>query len=92
MRLTLSQAGPTGTITLTFSNPLAGNAENSIIITTAAGVPKACSRTINADRTVVTLDPTTNLAGSTTYLVIVAGVMSIYGQTLADTVVDFATT
>lgn len=78
-------------ITLTFNNALAGNAENGIILTTAAGVVKACARTINAARTVVTLDPTTNLAGSTTYLVIVPGVTDIYGQTLTDVVYDFAT-
>jgi phi13 family phage major tail protein len=78
-------------ITLTFANALASGAEDGIILTTAAGVVKACARTINAARTVVTLDPTTNLAGSTTYLVIVPGVMDIYGQTFADTVYDFAT-
>jgi len=78
-------------ITLTFSNPLAGNAENGIVLTTAAGAVKACARTINAARTVVTLDPTTNMAASTTYLVIIPGVTSVYGQTLADTVIDFAT-
>jgi len=78
-------------ITLTFSNPLGSGAENGIILTTAAGVPKACSRTINAGRTVVTLDPTTNLAGATDYLLIVPGVIDVHGQALADTVVNFTT-
>ena len=78
-------------ITLTFNNPLAGGEENGIILTTAAGAVKACARTINGARTVVTLDPTTNMAASTTYLVIVPGVTDIYGQTLADAVYDFAT-
>lgn len=78
-------------ITLTFSNPLAGGAENGIILTTAAGVPKACARTINAARTVVTLNPTTDMAGTTDYLVIVPGVTSVYGQSLADTVINFTT-
>ncbi len=78
-------------ITLTFSNALAGGSENGILLTTAAGVPKACARTINGPRTVVTLDPTTNLAGATEYLVIVPGVISVYGQVLADTVVNFTT-
>ena len=78
-------------ITLTFNNALASGSENGIILTTAAGAIKACARTINAARTVVTLDPTTNMAASTTYLVTVAGVTDIYGQTLADTVYDFAT-
>jgi phi13 family phage major tail protein len=78
-------------ITLTFANPLAANAENGIILTTDAGVVKACARTINAARTVVTLDPTSNMAGATTYLVIVPGVVDVYGQTFADTVYDFTT-
>jgi phi13 family phage major tail protein len=82
----------TANITLTFSNPLAGGAENGILLTTAAGVPKACSRTLNGARTIVTLDPTTNLAGTTDYLVIIPNVVSIFGQTLADTVVNFTTT
>lgn len=79
-------------VTLTFNNPLASGQEEGIILTTAAGVVKACARTINAARTVVTLDPTTNLAGTTTYLVIVPGVTDVYGQVLADAVYDFATT
>ena len=77
--------------TLTFSNPLAGNAENGIILTTAAGVPVALARTINAARTVVTLNPTSNLSATTDYLIIIPGVRDIYGQTLADTVVNFTT-
>jgi len=81
----------TKTITLTFANPLAGNAENGIVLITDAGVIKACARTLNAARTVVTLDPTTNLAASTVYLIIVPGVTDIYGQTLADAVYDFET-
>ncbi len=78
-------------ITLTFSNPLASGAENGIILTTAAGVPKACARTLNTARTVVTLNPTTDMAGATDYLVIVPGVTSVYGQSLADAVVNFTT-
>src|SRR5919109_879816 len=75
--------------TLTFSNPLAGNAENGIILTTAAGVPVALARTIKAARTGVTLNPTSNLSATTDYLIIIPGVRDIYGQTLADTVVNF---
>lgn len=78
-------------VVLTFNNKLAAGAENSIILTTVAGVPKACTRTIDAVRKVVTLDPTTNLASATEYLLVVPGVTDIYGQTLADTVVNFTT-
>ena len=78
-------------IVLTFSNKLAPNAENGIILTTDAGVPKACARTIDSARKVVTLNPSTDMAGATDYLIIVPGVTDVYGQTLADTVIDFAT-
>jgi len=78
-------------IVLTFNNALAAGSENGIILMTAAGVVKACSRTIDAARKVVTLDPTTNMASSTTYLLAVPGVVDVYGQTLADAVYDFAT-
>jgi phi13 family phage major tail protein len=77
--------------TLTFSNPLAGNAENGIIITSVAGAVVALARTLNAARTIVTLNPDSNLAGTTQYLIIVPGVTSIYGQALANTVYDFTT-
>lgn len=78
-------------VTLTFANPLAGNAENGIILTSAAGVPVACARTLNAARTVVTLNPDSNLSSATDYLVVVAGVTDIYGQAFATTVYDFET-
>ena len=81
----------TKTITLTFNNALAGGAEDGIILTTDAGVVKACARTLNAARTVVTLNPTTDLGAATTYLIIVPGVTDIYGQSFADTVYDFTT-
>lgn len=79
-------------VVLTFSNPLAGNAENGIILVRSdTQAPIACARTINAARTVVTLDPASNLTSAKTFLVIIPGVTDIYGQSLADTVVDFAT-
>lgn len=77
--------------TLTFSNALRSGAENGIIITSVAGVPVACARTINAARTVVTLNPDANLGALTDYLIIVPGVVDIYGQALANTVYDFET-
>lgn len=78
-------------VVLTFSNALKANAENGIMLTTVAGVPKACARTISTNRKVVTLNPTTNMAGTTEYLVIVPGVTDVYAQTLTDTVVNFTT-
>jgi hypothetical protein len=78
-------------VVLTFSNALKAGAENGIILTTVAGVPKACARTISSNRKVVTLNPTTNMAGTTEYLAIMPGVVDIYAQTLADTVINFMT-
>lgn len=76
--------------TLTFSNPLAGNAENGIVlIRVSTGAAIAVTRTINAARTIVTLDPIVDLTALAQYMIIVPGVKSIYGQTLADTVYDF---
>jgi len=77
---------------LTFSNPLAYGAENGIVMVradTQAIIP--CARTINAARTVVTLDPTSNLTAAKQYLVVIPNVVSIYGQVLADVVYDFTT-
>ena len=78
-------------IVLTFSNPLQSGMEDRILLTEDDGTLKAVTRSINAARTVVTLDPTTNLSASTTYLVTLAGVKDVYGQALGDTVYDLTT-
>lgn len=76
---------------LTFNNKLAAGAENGIILTTAAGVPVACARTIDAARKVVTLNPNSNLGASADHLIVIAGVTDIYGQALTTTVINFTT-
>lgn len=76
---------------LTFNNKLAAGAENGIMLTTAAGVPVACARTIDAARKVVTLNPSSSLGSAADHLIVIAGVSDIYGQTLADTVINFTT-
>jgi len=79
-------------LTLTFSNALAGNAENGIVlINPTTGAAIAAARTINAARTIVTINPNSNLGASTDYLIVIPGVTDIYGQTLSDTVVNFTT-
>ena len=78
-------------VVLTFSNALKAGAENGIMLTTDAGAPVACARTISSNRKVVTLDPNSNLGASTKHLVIVPGVVDVYGQSLANTVIDFTT-
>lgn len=76
--------------TLTFSNPLAAGAENGISLTRVSTLaPIACTITINAARTVITIDPSSNLSSSAQYVIGVSGVRDIYGQTLANAVYDF---
>ncbi len=81
----------TADVVLTFSNALRGGAEDAIILTSAAGVPVVCARTINSTRKVVTLNPSASLSASTEYLVIVPGVVDVHGQSLANTVINFTT-
>lgn len=78
-------------IVLTFSNALRVGAEDAIMLTTAAGVPVACARTIDAARKVVTLNPSSNMGAAADHLVIVPGVVDVFGQALADTVINFTT-
>lgn len=78
-------------VVLTFSNELASGAENGIMLTTALGVPVAVARTISLNRKVVTLNPSVDLGAAADHLVVVAGVRDVYGQTLANTVIDFET-
>lgn len=76
-------------ITLTFNNPLAGNAENGIVLVrVSTGAIFATTRTINAARTVVTLAHAALTSGAV-YHIIVPGVTDVYGQVLADAVYDF---
>lgn len=86
-----SSVATSATVTLTFNNALAAGSEDSIVLTADTGVLKACTRTINAAREVVTLTPTTALASLTTYLVIVPHAVDVYGQALASAVYDFTT-
>jgi len=78
-------------VVLTFSNALASGEEEGIMLTTAAGVPVTVARTISTNRKVVTLNPSSNLGAATDHLVIVPGVTDVFGQTLANTVIDFET-
>ena len=74
---------------LTFNNALAGNAEKGVVLVredTAA--PIAITRTLSADRKTLTLTHAALTAGKT-YLLVVAGVVDVYGQALTDAVYDF---
>ncbi len=79
-------------LTFTFSNALAGGREAGITLIDADTMaPVAYARTINAGRTVVTINPTSNLGAATDYLAIVHDVVDIHGQALADVVINFTT-
>jgi len=78
----------TANIVLTFNNKVSNE---SVVVTSAAGVVKSVSKSWDVAHKVLTLDPATDLADATTYIVTIAGVTDIYGQSLAPTVVDFAT-
>jgi len=78
-------------ITLTFNNALAGAVERGVSLVRADTMaPITLTRTLSADRKVLTLGHA-NLTAGTTYLLVLAGVVDVYGQTLADTVYNFAT-
>lgn len=79
-------------LTLTFTNALAGGREAGItLINLDTQAPVAVARTINADRTVVTLNPNSNLGSATDYAIIIHDVVDIHGQALTDAVINFTT-
>jgi phi13 family phage major tail protein len=78
-------------ITLTFSNALAGGMEDRITLTRVdTAAPIALTRSLNAARTVLTLGHAA-LTAAKTYLITVPAVKDVYGQSLAETIYDFAT-
>ncbi len=79
-------------LTLTFTNALQGGREAGItLINLDTQAPVAVARTINDARTVVTLNPSSNLGASTDYAIIVHDVVDIHGQALTDAVYNFTT-
>jgi phi13 family phage major tail protein len=79
-------------LTLTFNNAMNGNVLSGIaLIKGSDDSPVAASITINAARTVVTIDPTSSLTSATEYYISVVNATDIYGQVLTNTVVSFTT-
>lgn len=76
-------------VVLTFNNAIVNEA---IVVTSDEGAVVAGSKTWDATGKILTFNPTENFSASTTYLVAIAGVVDIYGQLLAGSVVNFATT
>ncbi len=76
--------------TLTFNNEIV-TSTTGILLTKSDGAIVSTTITINTARKVVTITPGSSLTGSTKYLITLAGVRDVAGQTLANTVYDFTT-
>ena len=75
-------------IVLTFNNKVA--AEN-VLVTSSTGALIPVVKTFDIAGKVMTINPTSNLSASTMYLVNIVGIIDIYNQTLAPSVVNFTT-
>lgn len=78
--------------TLTFSNALAAGSELRVVITKNDGAIVSATVTINAARKVITVTPGSALGAATKYLITLAGLVDVFGQSFAKTVYDFTTT
>lgn len=76
-------------VVMTFNNEILREA---IVMSSAAGVIVAGAKTWDTAGKVLTFNPTASLSAGTTYIITIAGVVDIYGQQLAPTVKNFATT
>lgn len=77
------------TITLTFNNALPADAITNVIVAAADGTHIACANSLDVTKKILTINPTSNLSASTTYIV-TYGLTDLYGQTLKGAI-NFAT-
>lgn len=84
-----SSVSKTTTIVLTFNNKIASEAIS--LINGTSGDVVAFSKAWDTAGKVLTLTPSSALAGTTTFIVAVNGVVDIYGQAIAATAKDFTT-
>ncbi len=78
-------------LTLTFNNALVNAAINNVALIKASDASVFTTvRSLNAGKTIMTVNPTGNLAAATEYYIMINGVADVYGQTLT-TVVSFTT-
>ena len=75
-------------IVMTFNNAIT---YESVVVTSAAGVIVAGTKSWNSARKILTFVPTAPLSAATTYIVAIAGVVDVYNQALAPTVKNFTT-
>jgi len=73
---------------LTFNNKIL---EDSVIVTTAAGVIIPGNKSYDATGKILTFKSTVNLTAATPYLIAVVGVVDIYNQSLAPVIRKFTT-
>lgn len=81
-------AAITANVVLTFNNEIQ---KEAVVVSSAAGAIIAGAKSWDAAHKVLTFNPNSNLANDTTYIVTVAGVVDIYGQSLAAEVKNFTT-
>jgi len=79
----------TSSMVLTFNNAIARSAVS--LINTVTGDNIAAAQAWDATKKILTISPTVALAGTTKYIISVAGVVDIYGQALASSSTDFTT-
>lgn len=75
-------------IVLTFNNKIT---KENVILNTSTGLIVPTVKTLDATGKILTINPTMDLSASTMYLVNVIGVVDMYNQTLANTIVNFTT-
>ena len=75
-------------IVLTFNNKIAREA---VVVTKADGTIVAGAKTFNVEGKILTFNPDANLSAATSYLVTIGGVVDIYNQPLAASVINFTT-
>jgi phi13 family phage major tail protein len=76
-------------ISLVFNNALEDAAIYGVVVVKADGTPVVCVNTLSTNKKTMTVNPTGNLDGGSTYIVAI-GVKDIYGQTL-NTAINFGT-
>lgn len=78
----------TDNVVLTFNNKVS---KESIIVTSSAGALIPVVKTFDVTGKILTINPVSDLAAATMYLVNVVGVTDVYNQVFAPTVVNFTT-
>jgi phi13 family phage major tail protein len=77
--------------TLTFNNALRTGVTGIQLVNASTGAIVASAITIDATLKIVTIDPNSNMSGTTKHIITISGATDIYGQTLALTAYDFTT-